>query len=642
MNTTSLTRYIAFVLGIAFLTFSCKKDRPIIEEPTDPTIVEDIAQHLQFFDEPTEADERVHLINEPIILKDTSLDRSECQSYAAWAHVAEVVTLKHAGTKLSTTHVAIAGDLALVSYHQRGDVHYGALEVIDLKNPNNPKIKSQAFFVNADVNAIAVEANPAGNETRVWVALSDKTNGAVLGELILKNKKFKKNNYRQVKLTYKLAGAVSSSANYIAEAGDYLYVTSGRSNGGVFCLNKDALTLVGLKQFTNGKGVAVNGSVANSSTVAAIQSYTNPQIMTDLVGHAGFASSFAIGPVTHKNVGDELGGKISVAFAATDSPYLMMTSGKNGVIGYDVTTGETVFTSPEKMLGSGNSNGISIDDRFMYVANGADGLAIFPMAENGLPDGTSTFLWDMNEPEASANFVASNGSWLFVAKGEGGFKILKTPNPGDCLPSCSSNGQGVPDCLMNDDAPCATIQQKIAAALPLEQEAEDLHPEYFTGGASEILLQEETQIEVVFIEENTNLKNQMGYYFYDAECPPESPDELIALLLFQNFSADGSGGGLVQGNRMSLPGNFKAGTKIGFFLIRNGWNGGHQIFFTNPAFNNNNNKRGLLMYDADCNTLVGAMQANALPSFDADFRDMVFEIKFTTEGAYDPHDFIQL
>lgn len=635
MSKFTFTHFLFSLLVLSFSVFSCKKD--IDFDPGQP-VIEEIPEQLTFMDESAGADSRMNIINEAIVLNDTTLGRDQCQQYAAWSRVAEVTTLHHNGSRLSTTHIAISGDLALVSYHLRGPVHYGAVEVIDLKNPNKPKIRSQAFFSKADVNSIEIEKNPSGNVTRVWVALSDKKNGAVLGELRLKNKKFQ-NYYAQAKLTYALpAGAVSSNANDIVEAGNYLYVTAGRSKGGVFCLNKSDLSMVGFKSFAFAKGVAANGSTPNN-TVAAIQTQGTPAIYTDLVGSRDFNNSFSISPISHQNVDDPLGGKTSAAFTGNGSSYLMTTAGKDGVKGYDVTTGQLVFTTPEKMLRHGNANGLAIDDEYLYVACGADGLAIFPMLSNGLPDDASTFIWDLDEPEASANFVAGNNGWVFIAKGEGGFKILKKPTPGDCLAVCSYNNQGVPDCLANNVTVCSSLTGRLNASLPLNASLLSLHPEYFTTGQKEILLKEDATLKITFVEENTSLKNSVGYYFYHEDCPPATPEELIGMVSFFNFSAKGSGGQLEKGHTVKLPGQFKAGTRIGFFFIRNGWNGGHQIFYSNPDFNNNGQHRGLLFYDSQCGDIIGAMQANPPASNNADFRDIIFKITPDSPSAFDAHDF---
>ena len=628
MNNISFIPSIYFLSTLLFIAISCQK-----EVDFDPTEEVDspAPESIVFLEETVEADARMNIVNEAIVLGDTSLGRDDCEKYAAWSRIAEVTTLRYSGHRLSTTHVTMKGDLALVSYHLRGPTHYGAIEVIDLKDPTRPKIRSQAFFGQADINSIDVESDPSGNTTKVWVAMSDKKNGAMLGELKIRNKRFQ-NYFKAVKLAYELPGStIASNANDIAEVGEYLYVTAGRSNGGVFCLNKEDLSVIGYKQFTNAKGVASNGSI-----VAAVQTQGPPSVHTGLVGETTFSNTFSIDAISHQNVEDQLGGKTTAKFSGN---YLLLTSGRNGVKGYDTNTGQQIFATPEKMIESGNANGITTDDQYMYIACGADGLAIFPLLPNGIPDDASAFVWDLDEPEASANYVASNDGWVFIAKGEGGFKILKTPTPGDCLPVCGFNNDGVPSCLSNNVTLCSSLSARIEAALPLGSEAQDLHPEYFAEGLNEVQLTEDATLKITFVEENTSLQNSLGYYFYHPDCPPASSDELTGMLVFPNFSSQGSGGSLVPGQTVTLPGQFKAGTRIGFFLMRNGWNGGHQLYYSNQAFNNDHKRQGLLFYDNDCGDIIGAFQGNPTPSNDADFRDMVFKVTPSAPSAIDHRDY---
>ncbi|MEO1261646.1 MAG: DUF4114 domain-containing protein [Bacteroidota bacterium] len=631
MKNISYSPLFYLFLAVIFIATSCQKDVAFEpEEEVDPPAPETIT----FLEENVEADARMVLVNEAIVLGDTSLGRDDCEKYAAWSRIAEVTTLQLGNNRLSTTHVAMQGDLALVSYHLRGATHYGAVEVIDLIDPTKPKIKSQAFFSQADINSIEVESNPSDNTIKIWVAMSDKKDGAVLGELKIKNKRFQ-NYFKKVKLAYELpGGTIASNANDIKEVGEYLYVTAGRSNGGVFCINKEDLSVIGFKQFPNAKGVASDGV-----TVAAIQTQGTPSVHMETVGATSFSSTFPIDAISHQNVEDHKGGKTTAVFSGD---YLMLTTGLNGVKGYDINSGQQVYATPEKMIAYGNANGLTTDDQYLYVACGADGLAIFPLTQNGIPDDASAFVWDLDEPEASANYVASSDGWIFIAKGEGGFKILKTPTPGDCLPVCGFDNNGVPSCLSNNVTLCSSLSARIDAALPLGAEAQALHPEYFSAGINEIQLKEDATLKLTFVEENTSLENSLGYYFYHPDCPPSSVDELTGMLVFPNFSAQGSGGNMTPGQTVTLPGKFKAGTHIGFFLMRNGWNGGHQLYYSNQLFNSNQNRQGLLFYDNECGDIIGAFQGNPTPSNDADFRDMVFKVTPSSQSAINDREYQSL
>lgn len=639
MKSWSITQTSALLLGLSLLVFSCQKEDL---SPTDETLVQNVEEHLEVLEMETGIPDRFDLVNQPVILTETDLDRAGCPKESLWAHVGEIPTLRHSGKNLSATHVAISGNLALVSYHLRGEEHKGAVEVVDLSNPNLPKITSQVIFLQADVNAIVIDNNfGSGNSQKVWLAMSDAKNGAVLGELSLKNKKFVNNYYRNVKLAYKIEGEVASSVNAIAQSADLLYVTAGRNNGGVFTLKKADLSVVGVKQFPNAKGVAVG-----STRVACLQAGDDAaNIFVENIGGSEFATSFPIEKIVHQNVEDLHGGKISLSFS-NDGNTLFLAGGATGLRAIDVASGTEVFDSPDKMLKSGNTNGVTHDDQYVYAANGADGLAIFSYDGAGKPDAAHVFLWDLNEQEASANFVESNGDWVFVAKGEGGFKLLKKPTPEDVLSLCSFDNKGLPNCLLADQAVCAGIVAAMDTKLPVNGNVKVQHPSYLTTGVSEMLLTEDADITLTFVEENTSLTHAVGYYAYPADCPPSREEDLVGLVAFPNFSRSGSGGSLVVGNTIKLHNTFKANTKIGFFLVPRGWDGskvkrGQNLLYTNKIFNNNPNKQGLIFYEDGCDAIVVAFDQESAPSANSDYRDAVLQVHVSSPTAVDKHAFLQ-
>ncbi len=646
MRTSPLTSYLFAVLCIATLTFSCTPDHSL--SPSDDGFVADVETHLSFTENLTDGmPDRVTAFNTALILGDTSLGRSEPGDDAIWVHVADIASTTLDGEQLSATQVVFAAGRAYVSYHVRGPVYKGLVEVIDLGNPKVPKVIGQAFFLHADVNAIGVEKEAQGDKRKVWLALADEKKGGILAELEMKNNVFNPNYYRQTELEPFLAGDKSTaSANGVVEAGDLIYITSGRTNGGVFGFKKSSMDFVGVREFSNAKAVASNGNEEGLSVVAALSAGDNATLYLNNVGTADFTAEIPLGmSISHKNVDDPLGGKFTLAFGGDGSNLLHVAAGDKGIVVIDITTGEKRYTSPDDMLPDGNCNAVHLDNQFLYAANGADGIAICSLDGEGLPNEEHVFLWDLDEPGASANFVQTDGDWVFIAKGEGGIKILKKPHPGDLLPLCGFDADGAPTCQIAKPA-CDGLMDVVNLTLPVNAKQPVLHPEWFTGGAHEILLEEDAGLEVTFVDENTNQKHALGYYFYNQDSPPASSSELVGLIVFPNFSKSGSGGSLVAGYTMPLHGVMEAGTKVGFFLVKKGWNGselsfGQGMLFTNPAYNPNPHKQGLLMYDADCDIYLGAFEHNPLPSANADFREAVFSVKVSPATAVDAHEFIQ-
>ena len=194
MNTHNKIRTISkklFFLVLLFGLFqSCQEKsyqdedlEAIIEEETIPYSVNNDANLLS---------QRITYINrtatiEPVIsgLTDRTNNKNVngAQEMFFWEHVAEVAPLQIDGNILSATHITLADNKAYVSYHRQGNIHKGAIEIIDLNNPNFPEIISQAFFQNSDINAVASDFEGNNSSRKIWLAMSDAIHGAQVIEI---------------------------------------------------------------------------------------------------------------------------------------------------------------------------------------------------------------------------------------------------------------------------------------------------------------------------------------------------------------------------------------------------------------------------------------------------------------------------
>ncbi|MCY1023918.1 fibrinogen-like YCDxxxxGGGW domain-containing protein [Pyxidicoccus sp. MSG2] len=166
------------------------------------------------------------------------------------------------------------------------------------------------------------------------------------------------------------------------------------------------------------------------------------------------------------------------------------------------------------------------------------------------------------------------------------------------------------NCRPEDDLPTSTSLKSVSASvteappeiLPSEfiqditgalSEGESVpanHPEYLSSTLNpDILITTESDIWVTFVSETATFLNSFGYFTYTEGTPPTSAATVEKILVFENSSAWGSGGPLRQGDRMLL-GRFPAGTRIGFFLVSNGWDWGtvdfsRLTYYSIDAFN---------------------------------------------------------
>ncbi|MCB0518221.1 MAG: DUF4114 domain-containing protein [Lewinellaceae bacterium] len=564
-----------------------------------------------------------------------------------WLHIGDVTPLEYQGHALSATHVVVKDNFAYVSYHARGEDHLGAVEAVDLTDPELPVVVSQAFFSTADVNAIEVDQDAPASDTRLWVALSDAKKGAVLGQLSVQYGLFG-NSLSYANLSNALSSGIASSANSIEHAGDFLYVTAGKSNGGVYLFDASDLHLIGNTSFNDAKYVVANGRVTGTSKVVTLQAGVSSFLRVETLGQFGFGAEVSIGEIAHQKTDAGNFGKSTLHFQADGSEIVYVAMGTGGVKAFDISNGiREVWASPADMIVNGNCNGVTTANGFLYAANGADGLAVFQLVDNEDPN--LVFVWDLEAEGASVNFVETAGNFVFVAKGQGGLKILKRPESGDLLPLAAFNGNGTPLQLAAEQEVCETLLTSLyTQALPETQNAQNNHPEFFAPDITHnIVLEERCEVLVTFINEVAGYKNSLGYYYYDVNNPPATLDDLTKIIVFPNASAVGSGGELVPGNTMELLGTFNENTVIGFFLISDGWRdgrvtNGNYTLYSNPLFNPDNRVQSLIFHDETCSSTVLCFEDILTTGGDKDFNDVIFQVTTSPPSAINSELYIQL
>ncbi|MEO1257398.1 MAG: DUF4114 domain-containing protein [Bacteroidota bacterium] len=636
-----------FILLLSVLVYSCNKDSiPVpVENVSKPDVFALVNE-----DQATLFD-RLTVENRIIVWEDAAEGEKSLtpSNDIVWTYVADVNPLAYQGQTLSATHVELVHGYAIVSYHVRGNQHLGGIEVIDISDGENPEVVSQAFFQHADVNTISVDPSSSPSNIRVWAALSDEKKGALLVEVLVFNGVVQ-NEYAYINLSNLLEQGTSASANGVVQIGDYLYVSAGKTHGGTFCFNANTLELIDHTSFSNAKYVAANGSVTGVSDVVSLQTGDNASLKVTKLGQGDFSTNFPISNISHQNTDAPYRGKNSLQFHPDDPDLVYIAMGSNGLHVYNVGTGDLNYNTPGDFLAKGNTNGLSFGGDLFYVANGADGLAVFQTPENPGNAPELVFVWDLGEENASANFVEAQGEWIFVAKGQGGVKILRQPIPGSTQLLAAHDDQGVPDNLAADEEVCETLLPQIfSTALPEGQNAMQANPQYFTENVlREIFVQEDADIYLTFLHEGAGYRNTLGYYYYDVNDPPSSAQELAKIVIFPNASASGSGGNLQPGNTMKLLGSFDENTVIGFFLIANGWQNGevtngldHQ--YTIPAFNKHGDTQTIIFHDEVCNaTVVCFEDINVTDGGDRDFNDAIFQIRSEPASAIAVGNYIKL
>lgn len=619
-------------LGMVIIVTSCKKteDDPGVNVDDEKVYVNNSSEELN---------QRMIYIHNSVF--STKAEKSEENYY--WYYVAEVAAPIFNGEVLSATHVDIIDDKAYVSYNVQGDVYMGGVEVIDLENPVYPSIITQLLFTGNDANAVVADTDGSNLSRDVYLALSSFKKGAVVRKLNTQDGQFT-GAFTDLSLSKSISG-ISASANGISCTDDYIYVTSGQSKGGVFQVDKENFTLLNADEFQKAKYVVTNGNNTGAKQMT-LSTGDESKLHIYNVGPSFEKQVFDIGSIYHQNVEEPYKGK-SAMHIDPQSNNCFVSMGVNGMKAFNIFSGDVVYTSPSDMLSLGNTNGLTKDDLFVYLANGADGLFIGKIPENP-GEVTPVQVWDMDESGASANLVKASEDWLFVAKGGGGFKILRRIQESDIPPVCDYDTLGLPECLEYFEF-CDLLHAHIDLTLPERVNAFENRPEYFLNENYEIELDENAELSVVFISEGAGLKNSFGYYHYPTNNPPETVADIRSSMriIFPNASELYSGGYLEAGDMVVLNEQFEAGTTVGFFLLAGAWEDGNITdgvyqHYTYMDFNANGLQQHILMYDSICGCVTIGIEDIMSDRGDKDFNDLVFQVVIEPETAFNHDRIVQI
>jgi len=324
--------------------------------------------------------------------------------------VAEVTPPIVEGQMIQATSVAIKGNYAYISYNMRGESYLGAIEVIDIKNPDSPKLVSQAIFLDSDVHSLTYDGG------RVYTAGATNDPAfeypAVLERIQIKNGKLILEDNERVAMT-------SFAGTSVVASGNKLYATSG-NNGGLLMFTEQGLEFQQQVDLDDARWVDIEGSkvVVAQGTPGRISVIDKDSL--ELLNTFSFDGADI--PESKTTV-EVLGGKAFIA------------AGTGGVQVLSINTGQVVGTVPLPIIPGLDpsvvvTNAVSGDGKLLFISNGEAGVYLARAPENFTKTGSE----DLQELELvgklqfggleSVNHVAYEKNMLFVASGLGGLKIV--------------------------------------------------------------------------------------------------------------------------------------------------------------------------------------------------------------------------
>ena len=342
----------------------------------------------------------------------------------------------HTHHHLSATCIQPVGNRAYVSYHLNeayGDnaeewapisKHMGCVEVYDVTE-TQAQISSWLMNQDFDFNHLIVDGN------KVYTTGDTEKYGATLGVITLgedgnfgqyeMDTEGREDVMSYYNLYKKTAGSRGTSGNCIIRDGDSFRIASyaGFQSFNVNDLSNatDIITTPGsAKHIAKGDGYIVTlnlndkGVDAVEGTVNVYTTWGNPI--------ATFTTGKMITPLDGKNV------------IAVNGGYIYIALGERGVGKYSMT-GELVanyswiddkLESNPEYKGRPLANGLCVDDKYVYVANGAVGTLVFDKDLNYI---TRYNRNKKGEETYSANYVQKVGDLIYIAYGRNGISIVK-------------------------------------------------------------------------------------------------------------------------------------------------------------------------------------------------------------------------
>ncbi len=197
------------------------------------------------------------------------------------------------------------------------------------------------------------------------------------------------------------------------------------------------------------------------------------------------------------------------------------------------------------------------------------------------------------------------------------------------------NVDGVPNNMTFEAVPAGFLT-KVNDALPERVSVPDNKPHYLypANQFNAVIINETADLWITFVHEGAGHKNVFGFYTFDINNPPQSPDDIDEItVVFPNVSMVGSGGGLVPGDKVHI-GEFEPGTVVAWVLMANGWYNGSPHIVTNTWYsdkelNYTGYQQSVLFWDDEYDKLVVGFEDLMFNYGDDDFNDALF---FVTAG----------
>ncbi len=412
----SVRKVWIYTIFVSLFAASCSDETTVFENPEDNLVTEtnqskldnsvsfERAGVLDIYEDPTNSAKRSGLTG-----------KEEAGDYPLTL-VAQIAPPSFTnGENLAATHVVLDGNYGYVSYNTVGMDYVGAVDVIDISDPNNPVVTSRVYYTNADLNSIAYDNGyiyvAGGVDAEQSVTA---TANSLIAKIEVSGGRINTSN-----ITYAFQEGFNGTDVRIID--NKAVVTSGQ-DGFVVVYDKNDLSVISEAAFSDLRSVAYNGNEMAVLDAASGVSFLD--VTLNEVRSISIDSDFGIDAKRTLDFSDDK---------------IIVSEGSKGAGVYSAASGNfieylPILTSPENAEpGEIVTNGVAVNEDILLMANGAGGLSL---SENMGSDASAVGVIELT---GSINYVASKGDYIFAASGKSGFQIIKLNRPTESLVSSCEN-----------------------------------------------------------------------------------------------------------------------------------------------------------------------------------------------------------
>jgi len=411
MKKVSLT-----ALAVLFFAVSCSDETIVYSDPQSDVSIEDNQAVLAssiLYDNAGVLD----IMDEATITgKSSKNNTDELAGDYPLTLVAQVAAPSRSGAEnLTASHVDVVDDYAYVAYNTVEDGYSGAIDIINVSDPTNPRVSSRVYYTNADINSVKFED---GYAYAVGGFDSEKSATIDFNSFVAKIP-VAGGRFNIGSITYGFQEGFN--ATDVKTTSNTIIVSSGK-DGFLKSYSKSDLTAINEVPFADLRSIAVNGS-----SIAVLSADTGVNILD---------SNFNV--TREISIDSDFGdfSKRTLDFAGDN---IVVAEGSRGAGIYNASSGNLIEYVPILINPEGVdpanivTNAVAKNENVLLMANGGAGLCL---SED---QGNNTDLVGIIELSGSTNFVASKGDYIFAASGKSGLQIIKLNRPSESLEASCAN-----------------------------------------------------------------------------------------------------------------------------------------------------------------------------------------------------------